>query len=133
MYVMGEITLNKKTVLKLVKQAYLGAAKEDEIKNKLAYKEIIFSWNVKDADIWFTIELKNGKVFVKEGKAENSDMIFSNETLAQFHKGNIEEITGREMKDSGEFGWSGNDKYIKHISVLCKHMREHYKQIALTM
>lgn len=125
--------LDKKTIMSMVKKAYLAAEKGNELKDRFAYCDITFSWNIKDIDIWFTIQIKNGKVSLKEGQIKDPDMIFCNETAKQFHQGNIEEITGRDMKDSGGFSWKGKYKYIRPISILCKCVREHYKKIALNM
>lgn len=120
--------LDKRTLMGLVKRAYSNAGKEDEIRDKLAYRDITFSWNVEDIGFWFTVEVKEGKVFVREGEAKEPDITFYNKKALEFHKGNAEEITTRDMLDNGSFRWTGNMKYLRHVSLLCKCMRTHYKR-----
>ena len=122
--------ITKKTIWSLVKKSYAETAKDDDIKNKIAYNDIVFSWNIEDIKFCFTIRLSGGKITVTEGGTENPDMIFYNKTIDDFHRGNTEQLTGREMKDADSFRWTGNDKYMRNISTLCKSMRAHYKELA---
>jgi hypothetical protein len=57
-------------------------------------------------------------------------MIFYNKKAEDFHRANSEEITGRDMLDSGGFRYTGHLKHLRHISVLCRHVRTYYKRLA---
>lgn len=125
--------LTKKIILGLVKRAYASAAKEEDIRSRFAYKTISLNWNIKDLDFWFTVFINNGEISVKEGETKDPDLVFYNTKAEDFHKGNLEEITGRDMLDAGGFKWVGHAKHLRSVSLLCKTMRTYYKEIAAGM
>ena len=122
--------INKKMIMRVMKKAYSRAAEDDEIKENLAYREIIFSWNIEDIQFWFTVKMGNGKIIVTDGQSENSDITFYNRKAEEFHRANIGELTGRDISDTNGFRWTGSMKYLRHVSQLCKVMRVYYKQFA---
>lgn len=125
--------VDKKLIWGLVKKSYANAARDDGIKDRLAYRDISFNWNIEDIHFCFSVTMNEGKVLVKEGEIKNPDVVFYSKKAEDFHRGNIEEMSSRDMLDHDGFRWVGKVKHLRHISALCKSMRFYYKGFAAGM